>query len=464
MQWGLVWTVCLFLVPTERACSQVVLNEVLPAPTTDWTDNGIFASAEDEWIEIVNVGATIVSVDDLLVSDAAGGPSTPRAGLSGTLAPGEHLFLTGEQAADWESLNGFPQLGLSLNNSGDTVYLFQVSGAETTVVDSLTYGSEAGANVSLGRDPDGTGTWAVCDALLEGGSGWQPTPGGANGGIAKPKILESSVTPAFPTDQDPIVVRANAADSDGIVECTLFVRIDGGAVVPQAMALVDGLATWGDWEATIPAQPAGTLLTVSVRVSDGSLIAQTNDVDVVVGGSDNAVALNEILADPPPDLAGDANGDGVRDTSDDEFVEVINHSSASVDLTGWSLHDATALRHAFGDGLVLAPGEIYVVFGGGSPAGIPSRFDVASTGGLSLNNTADDVRLVGPDGVPLDVHAYGSEGNGDESMIRVPDGTGPWTLPSVAGAPAPFSPGEPNGTATSLTEASWARIKGLYQR
>jgi hypothetical protein len=259
------------------------------------------------------------------------------------------------------------------------------------------------------------------------------------------------------------VVRATAADSDGITECTLFVSTNGGAPVAQAMTLVTGVATWGVWEATVPAQAAGTRLGTYVRVSDGSLIAQTNEVEVIVGGSNNAVALNEILADPPPDLAGDANGDGVRDTSDDEFVEIINHSSANVDLTGWELHDSTALRHAFSGGLVLAPGEIYVVFGGGAPAGLPARVDVASTGGLSLNNTADEVRMVGPDAVPRDVHGYGSEGNGDESMIRLPDGTGPWTLPSASGASAPFSAGEPNGATTSVAETSWARIKELYR-
>ena len=54
------------------------------------------------------------------------------------------LKALGELAADWEALNGFPAVGLSLNNSGDTVTLFQVAAAGTTVVDSLAYaGSDA---------------------------------------------------------------------------------------------------------------------------------------------------------------------------------------------------------------------------------------------------------------------------------------------------------------------------------
>ena len=47
--------------------------------------------------------------------------------------------------------------------------------------------------------------------------------------------------------------------------------------------------------------------------------------------------INEILADPASGLAGDSNGDGVRDFSDDEFVEVVNVSGASVDISGWTL-------------------------------------------------------------------------------------------------------------------------------
>jgi hypothetical protein len=36
------------------------------------------------------------------------------------------------------------------------------------------------------------------------------------------------------------------------------------------------------------------------------------------------LVLNEFLADPVNDLAGDANGDGTRDGSQDEFIELVN--------------------------------------------------------------------------------------------------------------------------------------------
>jgi hypothetical protein len=447
----------------DRAGAQLVLNELLPAPGTDWTGNGIYSSSEDEWVEIFNAGSAPADLTDHFVTDGAG-PSTPRIGLSGSLAPGEHLFLTGELAVDWEAANGFPAVGLSLNNSGDTVSLFRASGGDTTLLDELTYTSgDVNTDVSLGRLPDGDPAWTPFDALAPGGTGPQPTPGGQNGGPATPKILSVEIEPTFPTSADPIGVRATAGDADGVAECVLRLTVDGGGVQSQPMSLVEGTVHLGTWEIVIPAQPEGTVLGVVVRVSDGALLEETNEVEIVVGGSDSPIALNEILADPPAGLEGDANGDGVRSTSDDEFIEVINRSGEPQDITGWSLHDATGLRHEFGEGGVLGPGEIFVVFGGGTPTGIPSGATVASTGGLSLNNTGDEVRLVNVQGVTADAHAYGSEAGADESLIRLPDGHGEWTRPSDAGFGWSFSPGAPNGSPSALPRESWARVKALYR-
>ncbi|MGQ0721678.1 MAG: lamin tail domain-containing protein [Candidatus Eiseniibacteriota bacterium] len=445
------------------ASGQVVINEVLPAPGTDWTQNGIFASAEDEWLELHNAGAAAVDVTGWLVGDSSGGAATPRMGLAGSIPAGGYLFVTGEMSSDWESLNGFPAVGLSLNNSSETVYLYDPSGGTPIVVDSLSWSGSA-TNVSIGRLPDGSSTIADFNALTPSGTGVQPTPGGPNGGPATPKILASSVTPSFPTSADAITVQAVAGDTDGIVQALLLLSVDGGPQEQHDLALVSGAATYGTWERAIGPYAAGTNVSVMVRVDDGTLIEQTNAVSVSVIASGAGVVLNEIFADPPSDLSGDANGDGVRDTSDDEFVEILNTSTSPIDLTGWAIHDATSLRHQFAAGPVLAAGEMYVVFGGGTPTGVPSGAGVASTGQLSLNNTADTVQLVGPDSVTRDAHQYGSEANADQSLIRVPDGSGPWTRPGDEGFSWIFSPGAPNGATTSLAERSWADVKALYRK
>lgn len=137
------------------------------------------------------------------------------------------------------------------------------------------------------------------------------------------------------------------------------------------------------------------------------------------------IVINELLADPGPELSGDANGDGVRGTSDDEFIELVNHSDSSIDLTGWQLSDLTGLRHLFPSGTVLDPYAAVVVFGGGSPAGEfgGAIIQKASTGGLSLNNTNETITLT--DGaVVIATASYGGEGGDDQSLTLFPDITG----------------------------------------
>jgi hypothetical protein len=102
----------------------------------------------------------------------------------------------------------------------------------------------------------------------------------------------------------------------------------------------------------------------------------------------NSVVINETLADPADDLPGDANGDGTRDSSDDEFIEIVNVSGAELDLSGWTLSDAVQVRHTFPADSVIPAGCTAVIFGGGVPTGGfgGAVMQTASTGALGLNN------------------------------------------------------------------------------
>jgi len=179
------------------------------------------------------------------------------------------------------------------------------------------------------------------------------------------------------------------------------------------------------------------------------------------GAGTSGIGLNEILADPPPDLAGDANRDGVRNSSDDEFVELINRGPAPVDLAGWSLRDSVEVRHVFPDSvpLVLSPGELATVFGGGTPTGFSGLVFTASSGRLSLNNGGDLVELLAPGGSTQDSHAYGAEGGRDLSLVRLPDGTGEWHLAGDLGSQAPHSAHLLNGGAAAPQASTWGQLK-----
>ncbi len=144
------------------------------------------------------------------------------------------------------------------------------------------------------------------------------------------------------------------------------------------------------------------------------------------------LVINELLIDPwdpSSPTSGDANGDGAVSSGDDEFVELVNVSTASVNLAGCEIHDGTRLRHRF-EVAALAPKTGAVVFGGGTPTGAfgGSVVAIASSGALGLNNGGDDVtvRCPGPGGGLTEVAqvAYGSEGGDNESLTRATDGDG----------------------------------------
>ncbi|MCC6605090.1 MAG: lamin tail domain-containing protein [Anaerolineae bacterium] len=157
-----------------------------------------------------------------------------------------------------------------------------------------------------------------------------------------------------------------------------------------------------------------------------------------------SVVINEYLADPADDLPGDANGDGTRDSSDDEFIEIVNVSGADLDLSGWTLSDAVQVRHTFPADSVIPAGCTAVIFGGGVPTGGfgGAVMQTASTGALGLNNGGDTLTLEDTAASTLTVE-YDSEGGNDQSLTREPDITGlfvPHSQTAASGGTL-FSPG-----------------------
>ncbi|MBW8191490.1 lamin tail domain-containing protein [Neiella marina] len=159
----------------------------------------------------------------------------------------------------------------------------------------------------------------------------------------------------------------------------------------------------------------------------------------------HALLITEIHADPQASIAGDANQDGTRHFSDDEFVELINTASVALDLSGWSIHDAFAPRHYFADALTLAAGQALLVFGGGSPTGDfgGALVQVASEGSLGLNNSGDTVSVYDELNQLVASYSYGPEANSDQSIARnLASPFAALTLHSSLSLSAlPFSPG-----------------------
>ena len=175
-----------------------------------------------------------------------------------------------------------------------------------------------------------------------------------------------------------------------------------------------------------------------------------------------SIFIHEILADPPS-ANGDANRDGITSSLDDEFIELFNKSSDAVDISGWSISDAVRVRHVFAENTWIGPSGVFLVFGGGNPSFDSLIFQIASTGGLSLNNTGDVISLYNRDSLLIDQWIYGSEGNRDQSLVRNEHGV--WLhseiSPGISFSPGVYTDYNPNASVVDETPTWLSLLIGV---
>ncbi len=182
-----VYAVCLYLASTVSSPAQIVINEFMADPASDWDGDAVYSYRDDEWVEIANIGSLTVNLDGYLLADGEDSPVW-RYGFSGMLEPGAVLVVYGSDSRAWEESNGFPIYGLSLNNAGDRISLYMISGVDTVVADAYQYGDKAAEDDrSVGRDARNTDIWYIFDAFNPcsdscdpSGCGCAPTPGSVN--------------------------------------------------------------------------------------------------------------------------------------------------------------------------------------------------------------------------------------------------------------------------------------------
>jgi hypothetical protein len=421
----------------------VVINEYLAdppdGPSGDANGDGSRDSAQDEFVEIVNTGAAPLDVGGFTISDAAQVRFTIPAGK--IIPAGEAAVIFGGGAPVGEFGNaGAGGLvfsaggaGLSLNNGGDSIIIRDRLGVEMDRRDFPP--GDGSANQSITRSPDVTGNF-VQHSTASGGEGRLFSPGALTNG--RPFVTDD---PAI-TSISPAAVIAGSINVTIIVTGSRFqngarVRMDGEAVATTFISE-------DELQAMLPpsATSVASLRAVTVENPDKAV---SNAVAFTVLG---AAGVNEFLADPADGLAGDANGDGSRDSAQDEFIEIVNRTDGPLDIGGFTLSDADQLRFTFPAGVVIPSGEAALVFGGGSPRGEFGNATVNQLvfiAALSLNNGGDTITLKDSAGVTVERISYGpGEGGANQSLTRNPDISGIVFAPHSALAAsngALYSPG-----------------------
>ncbi len=403
----------------------VIINEVA------WS--GTAAQTNDEWIELRNPGTVDIDITGWQLygdNNVSGQVNTPNIILSGTIPAGGLFLLEREEAATSAPANQINS-SIDLLNTGERLYLKDTAG---TTIDT--------ANVDGGSWPAGTstvtGTTPLSYASMErveyanqwvtyagtvpiandrNGNPIKGTPGGQNW------IRTATVTTITADTPDPSVVNQNV---------TVSVTVVGGTSIPTGTVAITGantnctitLTNGSGSCTTVKFTSTGTKTLTATYSGDASHPA-SNDTETHTVSSTTTIRTPTptrvpTLAPPPPLVAinefvprpgHDWNNDGEVNVLD-EYIEIINHGTINVNLSGYSLDDEANIGSSPYrlPSVTIVPGERIVFY--------------ASETGLLLSDGGDGVRLLKANGQLADAYNYTVARYPDQSYCRLPDNGG----------------------------------------
>jgi phosphatidylserine/phosphatidylglycerophosphate/cardiolipin synthase-like enzyme len=376
----------------DGSAMDVVINEFLARPNSDWDGDDIYDASDDEWIELYNPTDTIVNVTGCFIGDS--GTAWQMIEKDGEIPSFGFLVLFG---SDNESL--------SLNNQGDTIELYDKDGV--TLIDRYIY-YETYEDESEGRETDGASSWTYFSV---------PTPSKRNYDLP-PVIGFVHHYPLNPKSSDTVTIVAGAHDDYELLFTNLSYYLNGGNFLNIQMkddgVFPDLLASDGNFTSQIPPQASGTDVRFYVTCVDdyNQNVTVPDSAPVTCNAfsySDEEikVVINEFL--PSPDT--DWNNDSYID-SDDEWIELYNHGDCVVNIGGWQLDDelgtvGSSDPYTITDGTIIEPKEFLLFYGNETE--------------ITLNNNGDNVTLLDEEKAEVDIFSF-SLSDYDVALGRFPDG------------------------------------------
>jgi cysteine-rich repeat protein len=266
-------------------------------------------------------------------------------------------------------------------------------------------------------------------------------------------MLDDTQIAVFPAGADTTMDAMATAvdDDDGDLFCS-YLGLNGNGTPTELATLAAGTYTIRVTPSPLADPiPPGSRYMLDLKI----VTAGTGPVKPAAGD----IKINEFLAADGGTTNGgaDSNCDGKLTDSDDEFIELVNVSSKTLDLTNLTISDALGVKFTFAPqatgSLTLPPNKAVVVWGGGNPAcpGVTNFFTNGTKHTLSLNDAGDTITLAtgGTAPVTIATTTYTSTTIGVSRNLS-PDVTGTaYALHnSIAGHSGNFTPGKKvNGTA-----------------
>ncbi|MBI4437343.1 lamin tail domain-containing protein [Candidatus Uhrbacteria bacterium] len=246
-----------------------------------------------------------------------------------------------------------------LNNDEDTIVLRDPTGA---VIDTVSYGTDA-----LAAPKDGAALARNAEGVFEITT--TTTPGGENVIFVEEVVEAEEEVEVVEIEED--VVRQESVIQEVLPE----------PETEEAAEVVEVIDEVVDVETSAPS-----------TVSD----SHPENVSVPYTG---ATTLRFSLLYP------NATGDDKTE----EYLEIKNTGTESIDLSGWTIEDGSTDRYTFSESRIVQPGEL---------VRIPR-----TESSIALNNTGDTLELLDPNEGVMDTVTYGSAAKGSTYAFM----NGAWT-------------------------------------
>jgi len=433
----------LFFCFSTSLYSQLIINEIYADVAVsligDANGDGIRSAREDEFIELFNHSDSILDISNYQI--IVGNSTKHRFSSETVLSPKSFIVIFGGGTPNGR-FGGSPIVlassgSLGLSNTGATIIL---QDGEKSTLDSMIY-SATNIDASLVRTPEFEGDFLPHTERPDA-FGLPYSPG--------------TLTNSFPFNNGDTTLiqftinRGIAIERDQFIDLFLNLINPKPVQVVATVELAGGTGTsedLGNFTSQIVNFPVNsnsqrllripitddnkiegketfifTITTVNNPDSNQISINKSFELTIFDDDTNSGLLLTEFLADPPAGIEGDANGDGERNASQDEFVEFLNITDSIIDLSGMGIYDSDVLRHTFPDSTLLQSNQLLVVFGGGN---IPENLgdatvQKANTNRLSLDNGGDRIILRDSLNEIIFFHEYGEEASNDQSMVLCP--------------------------------------------
>jgi hypothetical protein len=363
-----------------------------------------------DWFELYNPGPGAVVLDGLGVAD--GEPL--ENGF--VIAPGLTIPAGGFLVffADNDVSQGPLHTNFALSAGGESVILYNVTTKQ--VIDRIDFGPLE-TDQAYGRNPDGSGTPFVLPA---------PSPGATNA-VNPPRLTDLSKPPEYVPVAAPVAVSVTVTDTGTVVGVTLYYSTSVTGEQPLPMVSMGGNV----YQAAIPGQATGTLVTYYVKATDNDgEVARTplpgRERRYLTDYVAPKVLINEVVVENGSQYV---DPDEPAETPD--WIELYNPGPAAISLDGLSLTDDKDLpqRFVMPNGLSLGAGMRMLFLadddrgqntlrGNQPPLHLP----------FNLNKSSAYVGLFGGEG-SVRIDFYDIDDPTPFGMVaRIPDGIGSWSM------------------------------------